>query len=131
MSLALAALVAAGGVGWWTLGRRGADAVLPIPGERDRVSVEVLNASGVDGFARDVTRQLRRRGLDVVYFGTARFDTLSITRILVRRGDSTGARRVREALGAGEIAIEPDSGLLLDVSVLLGRDLPTALHFDP
>jgi hypothetical protein len=102
----------------------------PVPGARVRYTVEVLNATPVDGLARAVTLRLRRRGVDVVYFGTAEGGPRDSTRIVVRRGDSTAALAVRELLGLGRIVVEPDSGLLLDVTVLLGADA-TALDRDP
>jgi hypothetical protein len=94
----------------------------PIPGEGDRLVVEVLNATRIDGLARAMTRRLRAAGIDVVYFGSSR-ESLDSTLILIRRGDSAGAVRVRGVLGAGRIVEELDPRLLLDVSVLLGLDV--------
>lgn len=97
----------------------------PIPGEDGpRLTVEVLNSTAVDGLARRVTGHLRRHGLDVVYFGSAS-GALDSTRVLIRRGDSTAARRVRQALGFGTIVEDLDPRLLLDVTVLLGTDAAT------
>lgn len=105
----------------------------PVPGERGRrVVVEVLNASGRTGLARSATRVLRRAGIDVVYFGNApgSAERRDSTRILLRRGEVSAARRVRDALGVGTIVEAPDAELLLDVSVLLGADFspPGDLH---
>lgn len=105
----------------------------PIPGERGpRVVVEVLNASGRSGLARSATRVLRRAGVDVVHFGNAPggAESRDSTRILLRRGEASAARRVRDALGVGTIVEAPDPELLLDVSVLLGADFtpPRELH---
>jgi hypothetical protein len=102
-----------------------------IPGEAEAVVVEVLNATAADGLAREVTRRLRRAGIDVVDYGSARDSSLDSTTIVVRRGDSTGARRVRRALGLGRITVEHDPRLLLDASVLIGPDLARALGFRP
>ena len=64
----------------------------PVPGGRDRLMVEVLNGAGRTGLARTATRVLRRGGLDVLFYDNA--DTsLAATRLLVRRGDSTAARK--------------------------------------
>lgn len=117
---------------WWAWQRsgRGGRPYL-IPGEVDHTTVEVLNATGVDGLARATTRQLRRRGIDVVYFGTAAMDTLSETLIAVRRGDTTGAARIRDLLGVGRVVVDPDPRLLLDASVLLGHDAVALIHFPP
>ena len=116
---------------WWSRPNDAPASVLPIPGEDPTIAVEVLNGTLVDGLARTLTRQLRRAGIDVVYFGSARVNDLDSTVILVRRGDSTVATPVREALGAGRIVVEPDSLLLLDVTVLLGRDLAGARGISP
>lgn len=104
---------------------RGGARAFPIPGERgERITVEVLNASGRPGLARSGVRMLRRAGIDVVGFGNAAASVghLDSTRILVRRGDAAVGERVREALGVGRVVAEPDATLLLDVSVLLGAD---------
>jgi len=129
----LVAGVAAVAGAWW-LATRGRDQrpIYPVPGEGGtHVTAEVLNASGVDGLARAATARLRERGIDVVFYGTAPFDTLRVTRVLARQGDTTAARAVRAALGAGEVANEPDARLLLGVSVYLGRDAAPLLGFRP
>lgn len=108
---------------WYWRPRPDAEEDAPrIPGDDRRITVEVLNGSGIDGLAAATTRHLRRRGLDVVYFGTAPADTFGATLILVRRGELENGERVRDALGFGTVGIEPDPRLLLDVSVILGRD---------
>jgi hypothetical protein len=93
----------------------------PIPAPDHRITVEVLNASGRAGLARGATRLLRRRGLDVVFFGNADAAADS-TRILVRQGDPGAGRDVRDALGVGRVMILPDTLRRVDVSVILGRD---------
>ena len=106
------------------LGCRAAPKALAIPGEGgDTLTVEVLNGTDVDGLAREVTRRLRRRGIDVVYFGSGDRKDLDVTRIVIRRGDSTVARSIREALGTGRVSVDLNPRLLLDASVILGRDL--------
>jgi len=93
----------------------------PLPAPDRRITVEVLNASGRAGLARGATRMLRRRGLDVVFFGNA--DTAAdSTRIMVRQGDPGAGRDVRDALGMGRVTIQPDTLRRVDVSVTLGRD---------
>jgi hypothetical protein len=64
---------------------------------------------------------LRRRGIDVVYFGNAE-DAVDSTRVIVRRGDPERGRQVRQALGAGRVVVEPDTLRRVDVSVVLGED---------
>jgi hypothetical protein len=118
-------------LGWIALRPPGKQTPLPVPGERGGPVVEVLNAAGVDGLAREVTRRLRRAGIDVVSYGNAPGPTLDSTVILVRRGDSVELRPVQDALGAGRISVRPDARLLLDGSVLVGRDLAPPLQGDP
>jgi hypothetical protein len=104
-------------------GRTSHQPVPIIPGENGpAVTVEVLNGSGIDGLARDVTRRLRRRGIDVVYFGSAAEKTRDSTLILIRRGDTLAAVAVRKALGTGRISVQLDPQRLLDASVIVGRD---------
>jgi hypothetical protein len=62
----------------------------------------------------------------VVYFGNAAESGLDSTRIIVRRGTTQAAERVRAALGQGRIEVDLDSSKLLDVSVLLGADFASA-----
>ncbi len=126
------ALIGAGALaililGWALLTRSRREHVeghaFPLPSPEDRVLVEVLNASGRQGLAREATRLLRRRGLDVIYFGNAEgLSGLESTRVLARRGDPARARRVAEALGTGRVAEQPDSLRRVDVTVLLGKD---------
>ena len=116
---------------WWSRPNEVPSSVLRVPGETITVAVEVLNGTLVDGLARTVTGQLRRAGVDVVYFGSAGENDLDSTVILVRRGDSTVATPIHVLLGAGRIIVEPDSLLLLDITVLLGRDLAAARGISP
>jgi hypothetical protein len=93
----------------------------PIPSPDRRITVEVLNGTRRAGVARAATRMLRRRGLDVVFYGNAEAATDS-TRVIVRRGDPGSGRQVRQALGAGRVVVEPDTLRRVDVSVVLGLD---------
>ncbi|MBK8005763.1 MAG: LytR C-terminal domain-containing protein [Gemmatimonadetes bacterium] len=93
-----------------------------IPSATNRVMVEVLNGTHRNGLARLGTRQLRARGVDVVYFGSVRDPGDDSTKILVRRGDPARAEAVRAALGVGRVSVAPDSLRRVDVTVLLGVD---------
>jgi hypothetical protein len=116
---------------WYVVGgQKGAES-LPIPGTGERVTVEVLNGTRMSGLARETTRRLRGAGLDVVYFGDAEEFPVDSTRILIRRGDSIAAQRVRRALGRGQILAAPNSRLLLDITVVLGLDMAPALGLEP
>lgn len=86
-----------------------------------RVLVEVLNASGVPGLAREGTRHLRQKGLDVVFYGNAD-QMVDSTEVLVRRGDGSAGARVARALGLGVVRRVEDTLRRVDITVLLGRD---------
>ena len=85
-----------------------------------RVTVEVLNAGGVSGVAREATAALRSAGFDVVSFGNASsFDQVESV-VVDRIGDPNPALSVASVLGIRNVRSEPDSNLYLDISVLLG-----------
>ncbi|MDH5195865.1 MAG: LytR C-terminal domain-containing protein [Gemmatimonadota bacterium] len=130
---AAAALLAVAGVVAlaWALTHRG-DGARPdrgVPGERVPYAVEVLNGTDVDGLARRVTLHLRRAGLDVVFYGT-NADSVDSTTIIVRGTDPTAGNVVRDALGVGRIRVDADPRLLLDVTVVVGRDAVGVLDGD-
>jgi LytR cell envelope-related transcriptional attenuator len=109
-----------------------------IPGEAGdrRLMVEVLNTTDVQGLARATTLELRRLGIDVVYFGSAGDSALESTAVVVRSAEP-GARgqaeRVARLLGLPEtrVRVEPDSTRLVDLSVLVGRDLAARVDLHP
>ena len=117
-------LAVAASVEWWHLrgSPRYASASRRIPGERDHVVAEVLNATRAVGLARAATRMLRDAGIDVVYFGSDTTTAADSTVVLVRRGGPREAARVVRALGVGKVKQLPDPGRLVDVTVRLGRD---------
>lgn len=88
------------------------------------VRVEVLNGSGTPGLARRATEALRDHGFDVVFFGNAPSFDHDSTAVLARSGDPTAASAVARALGVRAAGVEPDSALVLDVTVILGDDWP-------
>lgn len=92
----------------------------PVPDGGDRIVVEVLNGTQVNGLARTGTRVLREAGIDVVYFGSA--SATDSTLVVLRRGDRSRAEAVRKALGVGTVREVRDSTRHVDVSVLLGPD---------
>jgi hypothetical protein len=123
--LATGAVLGTVGAQWLSPGGRPgvAPVRVPIPDVfGERIRVEVLNGSGINGMAREATGLLRDRGFDVVEVGNwSSFDEDS-TFVLARTGDLDGARRVAEAVGVRRVRAEPDSNLFADVSVVLGKD---------
>jgi len=126
---AVAVVVAVLGVGaylgsaaheWWAGG--GAEHEGTPTWDGERVRVEILNGGGRSGMAREATDRLRGRGFDVVYWGNASSFGQESSVVLDRVGRIETARSVADALGISGIRTEPDSSLLLDVSVVLGQD---------
>ena len=100
-----------------------ADAKAGADAPAGRVRVEVLNASGRPGLAREGTRVLRDRGFDVVSFGNApRGFGPDTSMVLDRVGRMDAARQVADAAGIRRVHARPDSNLYLDATVVLGRD---------
>jgi hypothetical protein len=91
-----------------------------LPGPRIRV--EVLNAGGVDGLARDATEYLREAGFDVVDYRNARDVGADSSLVLDRVGQEETARAVADALGIYNLRSQPDANLYVEVSVLLGSE---------
>ncbi|HEV8150165.1 MAG TPA: LytR C-terminal domain-containing protein, partial [Gemmatimonadales bacterium] len=111
LALALLLLLAAGGGAWALLDRKPVAApprARVALADNERVIVEVLNGSRRRGLARVATRELRRAGFDVVYFGTTS-ETVRQTQALARRGDSAAAARVARALGSNLVRVVTDT----------------------
>lgn len=87
-----------------------------------RVRVQVTNASGVRGLARQATTHLRARGFDVVGMDTERGASVRVTEVAVHAGPSDHGHRVRRALGVGGVVVRPDSTRYVEVRVRLGLD---------
>jgi len=85
--------------------------------------VQVLNGTGEPDLARNVTDFLRDRNLDVVSVGNADASNYAETLVLLRRGDPAVARMVARRLGLGVPLEQRDASLLVDVTVILGKDL--------
>lgn len=88
----------------------------------ERVRVEVLNAGGVPGQAREATLRLRDSGFDVVHFGNARSFDRDSSAVVDRVGRPELARAVADALGVPDVVSDPNANLFVDVTVLLGSE---------
>jgi hypothetical protein len=94
----------------------------PLPVEQKVVKVEVLNGCGVAGLAKQVTDFLRLKGFDVVDMGNAENFEFPETLVVDRVGDIASAWRVARAMGVNTVIQQKDEDLLLDVTLILGRD---------
>ena len=89
----------------------------------ERVRVEVYNAGGVSGMAREATGFLREAGFDVVTFGNApAFDPERRSEVVDRVGRPDMAQAVAATLGIDNVQSEPDPNLYVDVTVVVGRE---------
>jgi hypothetical protein len=89
------------------------------------ITVEVLNACGVQGLANEITQYLRNNNFDVVNIGNYKnFDvehTLVLDRVSLK---SLYGKKVAKVLGVDEKQVIPqlDNSLLLNVTVIVGKD---------
>jgi LytR cell envelope-related transcriptional attenuator len=139
--LAVAALVGSLVAGLWWRGGPSSDrppvveearpsAGAPVSGQR--VRVEVLNASGINGLANEGRRVLRDRGFDVVEIGNApREFGPDTSLVLDRAGSIAEAGAVADSLGLRRVVSRPDSACVCDVTVILGKDWRAAAPGGP
>lgn len=104
------------------------------PVKKSVITVEVLNACGVQGLANEITQYLRDRGFDVVNVGNYQggFD-LDQTFVFDRVSLSyENAQKVAEVLGVGKSQVQPqlDDSLQLMVTVLIGKDYKKLKVYD-
>lgn len=92
----------------------------------EHIQVNVLNACGVDGVAKEFTEFLRARKFDVPEYGNAAHAE-SRSRVIDRLGDSLSALKVAYALGISprQVSTEVDSSLYLRATVIIGADYRT------
>ncbi len=109
----------------WIAHSRGIVASSPEPSRREGgpVRVEVLNGSNVDRAGLQVAEDLRGLGFDVVDVRNADRRDYEETIVLDRVGVPEYANFVSRALRAKEPVLQRDDGLMLEVTVILGRDL--------
>lgn len=91
------------------------------------IRVQVLNGAGLPGLAgeiRDLLQEYSR--VDVVEIGNADHYDHQTTKVIDRSGNPEAAYRVLEILNNGEFESKPSEDLMLDVTVITGRDLRTA-----
>jgi len=99
--------------------------------ERRIYKIEVLNACGIKGIAQKFTDFIRRSGFDVVETGNYTllgerksdyyFD-MRETIVIDRSGKPGPARDVARILGTDNIIKQFSSDLMIDVTVLIGKD---------
>jgi len=111
--------------GLWVAHSRGLMTTADEPQRREggTVRVEVLNGSGIARAGIDAAEILRARGFDVVDIKNADRSDYEETIVLDRVGVAEYAKSVSQSIGAGEPCLQRNDDLLLEVTVILGRDL--------
>ena len=94
----------------------------------DRLRVEILNGSGDRGAARAMMHRLRDLGFDVVAIYNAESFDYRVTRVINRSGKPGAAREVASSIGADSVGTAVDRELVLDVTVILGKDWRTLIR---
>ena len=87
-----------------------------------RPQIEILNGCGVSGIAARAHEFLRERGFDVVNVENARGFDYEETLVIDRGGDIRVARALAQALGTENIIRQVRPDLVLQATVILGRD---------
>ena len=123
----LAVLAASAALQWWEPPEVPAVTAEVVANPGERVRVEVLNAGGVAGMAREATELLRDAGFDVVDVGNASSFDQDSSVVLARLGRVDMASWVADALAIPSYQGEPDSTIYVDVTVLLGENWSPAV----
>ncbi len=90
--------------------------------DRRGIRIQVLNGSGEPGLAQELTFFLREQGFDVVDYGNAECqfeETVVVDRV---DGQLSNAKAVARTIGWGLALGQIDRSLLLEVTVVIGKD---------
>ncbi|MBN1897137.1 MAG: LCP family protein [Spirochaetes bacterium] len=96
-----------------------------IPSE---IKVQVLNGSGKSGVARSARDKLVRNGFNVVEFGNADSQNYQNTIILDRSGNIQKSQAVSRILQCDKIYPKINYFILVDVTVIVGKDYKNILR---
>lgn len=96
-----------------------------LPGGAQRARVEILNGTGAIGLA-DAVRGRLGAGFDVRLTGNASsFDKPTTEIVYYDRDEQEAARRVRQALGVGDLVFSRSGLDVVDVTIIVGKDFRT------
>ncbi len=89
-----------------------------------RPRIEILNGTRVPGVTRPLAETLIRKGFRVVKTDNAQLGT-QVTTLVIAQGvpNQQAALDVVTELGVGEIVVETTGSSVVDVSIIVGRDL--------
>jgi hypothetical protein len=90
----------------------------------EEIQVQVLNGAGINGLAQDLRTFLQKHPrIDVIDVGNADRYDYQTTRVIDRSNNPQAAYRVLEILKTGQYMSESSNEMLVDVTVIGGRDL--------
>lgn len=92
---------------------------MPEPGT---YQLEVLNGTGEKNLVKDVTRQLRRMGIDVLIEGNAESFDYQRSVIIDRKGNPQLAEKVSRLLGCDTVIRQVQDNARVDLTFILGAD---------
>lgn len=91
---------------------------------KSRIVVQLLNGSGAPNLAARLREQLSAYPeVDIVEMGNASRRDYETTLIIDRGGHMPSAQRIRDLLGAGVLSQDVNPKALLDVTVVIGKDI--------
>jgi hypothetical protein len=92
--------------------------------DRELIRVQVLNGTTINGLASAVRDHIQHYPfIDVVETGNAGNSNHSQTIIIDRGGHPRSAKRVKEILETGDLEIDLEEKLLVDITIIAGSDL--------
>ncbi len=90
----------------------------------DRPRVEILNGTRVPGLTGPLAETLIRSGFRVVKTDNSQFETQRTTLVIAQGvGGQQAALDAARELGVGEVVVETTGSSVVDVSIIVGRDL--------
>lgn len=102
------------------------------PDATSTITVQLLNGTGTPGLAQSVAPLLTPAGARVSLTGNAsRFDHEATLVAYADPEDRAAAEAVRDALGVGEVARSRGATRLVDIMVIMGRDLAVRVEEEP
>ena len=91
---------------------------------KSRITLQILNGSGMPNIAAALREKLSAYpDVDIVELGNAPRQDFEATEIIDRAGHMRAAERIRELLGAGVLRQDVNSRAMLDVTVIVGKDI--------
>lgn len=92
--------------------------------EAAQLSIAIQDSIENPEAAQAMVNYLKKAGYPNVYLSRGAAEPLKLTRIVIQKGDDTGAAELRAAIGLGEVLVESTGNLSSDLTIQLGEDWP-------